>query len=160
MRFFVPAALAIMAVGCHSQPSPTPPLQASCPAAGNGVYTALNTGSTATTYTDAPPAGTQRCYIAWGTLGSQIGSFSNTVGPAAGGATGKVQLSVSCTATAGTTCAGVAWVFGWAPAVVPLSPAVPSMGSPTTSEVAPPNMSPLVLAKSDPGIRLSVKKSK
>ena len=121
--------------GCHGQHPVTPPTY-TCPPAGS--YADLNgTGSTATTYT-ASNVTSQTCYEAQGYLNGQYGAASNIVGPSLGGATGKVLLSVNCTAGTGQTCSGVNWVFQSAPAVVATAPGVGTMGNPTTSQVVRP----------------------
>jgi hypothetical protein len=140
-------ALAVLAVaGCaRGQQAVTSPVS-SCPTPGSGVYTTMNLlGSstpptTSTSYT-VSGVSAPTCYIAQGVINGtpvQTGSWSNTVGPTSGGATGKVNLSVTCTAGAGTTCTGVLWEFSYAAAVTVLAPAVPSMGAPTTSQVVKP----------------------
>lgn len=136
--------------GCPGQQPVTPPvITYTCPTPGNGAYTLLAPASSSTTYTVSGVV-TQTCYyIAQGVLGSQTGSWSNVTGPTVGGATGKVALSLTCTAGAGTTCTGVQWEFSSASAtqVTALAPAVPSMGSPTTSEVIKPDKNISLRAK-------------
>lgn len=155
LTLIICAAILAMASGCHAQPSPTPPLPATCPAAGNSAYTPLNAASSSATYTDTPPAGAQECYVASGVLpasGStpaQTSSWSNIAGPSTGGATGKVGLSVTCTPTPGTTCTGEQWIFSRAPAVVPLAPAVPAVGAPTSSQLEVPNPAKIIAASND-----------
>ena len=95
-----------------------------------------------TTYT-ATGVSAQTCYIAQGVLPGnppQTSPWSNVAGPTIGGATGKVSLSLTCTAGSGTTCTGVQWEFSAAPAtaVTATAPAVPSMGAPTTSQMVKP----------------------
>lgn len=142
-RLFALSILALtIAAGCHGQQPVTPPQQ-TCPPL--GTYTPLNgtTGSASTSYTDTPSGA--RCYLAQGYLPAangvpaQTGPASNIVGPSTGGATGKVGLSVNCTATSGTTCA-VNWIFSSAAAIVATAPATPSMGNPTQSMVVKPAM--------------------
>lgn len=152
MKLFAFLATLALAAGCHGQ-QPVTPVTYSCPAAGNAAYTTLNAAgssnppTTALTYTVSGVT-QQTCYIAQGYLpasggtAAQTGSWSNTAGPAIGGATGKVALSVTCTAGTGTTCAGVEWEFSYAAAVSALAPAVPSMGNPTTSELTKPKCCP------------------
>ena len=156
------AALACIAVlgisaGCRSQVPVTPPV-VTLPVAGNGNYTPLNAvGSstpptTALTYTDSPSG--QVGYVVQGYLPAsgptpaQYGSWSNVVGPVAGGATGKVNLSWTCTAAAGQTCSGVLWVVSRASAVTALAPAQPVPNTPTSAGVVKPaqtNMPTLAL---------------
>ena len=159
------AALACIAVlgisaGCHGQVPVTPPV-VTLPVAGNGNYTPLNAvGSstpptTALTYTDSPSG--QVGYVvqgylpASGSTPAQYGSWSNVVGPVAGGTTGKVNLSWTCTAAAGQTCTGVLWVVSRASAVTALAPATPAANSPTSAAVDKP--SPL----NSPTLALNVK---
>ena len=134
-------ALVALTIGCHGQQPPTPP-QSTCAPAGN--YTALNgLGTTSTSYTVTGVA-SQTCYLAQGYLpaangvAAQYGPVSNIVGPTIGGSTGKVSLSVTCTAGSGQTCSGVQWIFSYAAAVTALAPAAPSMGAPTQSEIVKP----------------------
>ena len=132
-----------VATGCPAQQPVTPPvITYTCPTPGNGAYALLAPPSSSTTYT-ATGVSAQTCYIAQGVLGSQTGSWSNVAGPTIGGATGKVSLSLTCTAGSGTTCVGVQWEFSAAPAtaVTATAPAVPSMGPPTTSQVVKPALS-------------------
>ena len=162
------AALACIAVlgisaGCHGQVPVTPPV-VTLPVAGNGNYTPLNAvGSstpptTALTYTDSPSGEVgyvgQGYLPAQGTVGTQgyvppqYGPWSNVVGPVTGGATGKVNLSWTCTAAAGKTCSGVLWVVSRASAVTALAPAQPVANSPTSAAVDKPaqtNMPTLAL---------------
>ena len=141
--FSIFASLAVFALtaGCvHGQQPVTPPvITYTCPTPGNGAYALLAPPSGSTSFT-ATGVSAQTCYIAQGVLGSQTGSWSNVAGPTIGGATGKVSLSLTCTAGSGTTCTGVQWEFSAAPAtaVTATAPAVPSMGAPTTSQVVKP----------------------
>jgi hypothetical protein len=136
---FALIALLVVTCGCHGQPNPTPPVY-TCPTAGNNAYTALNdVGSanpptTAMTYTDTPSG--QSCYVVTGWLsGPGYGAWSNTVGPSAGGPTGKNGISWTCTAGTGTTCTGVKWIVSRALAVAATAPAIPAVGPVTTSQI-------------------------
>ena len=144
--FAVIALLAVPFAGCHAggQQPPTPP-QSSCQPAGsytaiNPVGSTTNPPTTSTTLTVSSVT-TETCYLAQGYLPpangvqGQYGAVTNIVGPTIGGATGKVELSVSCTAAAGQTCTGVLWVFSSSQAVTALAPGVPTMSAPTTSKV-------------------------
>ena len=142
---FIFLAVMALVVSCRSQ-NPVTPTQYTCPPAGS--YTSLNsTGTTSTTYSDTPPSGSW-CYIGQGTLpasggvAAQTGGYSNTVGPVAAGATGKVNLSMSCTANPTgnppTTCTGVLWGFFRAAAIAATAPAIPAMGAPTESQLVKP----------------------
>jgi hypothetical protein len=131
-----------ISAGCHAAQNPVTPPQSTCQPAGS--YTALNgLGTTSTTYT-ATKVTVQTCFLAQGYLpaangvSAQTGGYSNIVGPSIGGATGDVNLAVTCTAGSGTTCTGVQWEFFSAPAVTALAPATPSVGSPTESKVVKP----------------------
>lgn len=149
-------AISLGPVACHTQVSPTPPVS-SCPAAGNNAYTPINAvGSTnppttALTYSDTPSA--PSCYVVQGYLasGSQYSQWSNVAGPQAPGATGKVNLSWTCTAGAGQTCSGVQWVVSRVSAVTATAPAQPSMGAPTSAENPAPEPT---IAKNGPVVKL------
>lgn len=154
-------ALSITA-GCQQ---PVTPPQQSCPPAGtyvalNPVGSTTNPPTTATTFTDTPSGA--KCYLAQGHLPAangviaQDGQPSNIVGPTTGGATGKVNLSVTCTAGSGQTCTGVQWVFFSASVVTALAPAQPSMGAPQSAQVAPQGPQP-ELAKNIPAPTLKVR---
>lgn len=155
------AAIAILSfgleAGCHAQVPPTPPLY-TAPTPGNSAYTPLNpvggtpAPTTAMTYVDTPPAGTQSCYVVQGYLpGPQYSPWSNTA-CGAPGTTGKANLSWSCTPTTGTTCTGVLWIVSRTAAVVATAPAIPTLNAPTSAEVTPaPESAPApVLAKNMP----------
>lgn len=153
MKFAVVLLFAsLFTAGCHAQPSPTPPV-ASCGPLGsytqlNPVGSTTNPPATATTYVDTPSG--PSCYVVTGSLpasGSapvQYAAPSNVVGPIAGGATGKVDLSWTCQAGAGQTCTGVVWVVSRQAAITALAPAVPTVNAPTTSEVAKPEKGPQI----------------
>ena len=130
-------------VGCPQQPVTPPVITYTCPTPGNGAYALLAPATSSTSFT-ATGVSAQTCYIAQGVLPGtppQTSPWSNVAGPTIGGATGKVSLSLTCTPGAGTTCSGVQWEFSAAPAtaVTATAPAVPSMGSPTTSQVVKPD---------------------
>jgi len=129
-------------LACRSQVNPTGPVY-TAPVAGNGAYTPLNPvgGSnpptTALNYTDSPSG--EVAYVvqgylpASGSTPAQYGPWSNVAGPVTGGATGKVQLTWTCTPGTGTTCTSVQWVVSRAPATTALAPATPTLNTPTTS---------------------------
>lgn len=128
---------------CRPQNPVTPP-QSTCPPA--GAYVAINaTATTATTFT-VSAVSAPTCFMAQGSLPSsgtviaQNGNPTNIAGPTQGGATGKVQLSVTPTPTAGQTAAGEQWTYFSALAVTALAPANATMGSPTTSELVRPTL--------------------
>jgi hypothetical protein len=138
-RIFALLATLSLAGCAHGQLIVTPPLAPTCPPPGSSTYTPLNaSGTTNLSYT-ATGVTTQTCFIVQGTLGSQTSSWSNVVGPAVGGATNSVTLTVTCSVPSpnpnNETCTGDKWVFSSAPAIVPLAPAVPSIGSPASAEL-------------------------
>ena len=156
------ACIAVLGIsaGCHGQVPVTPPVT-TLPVAGNGNYTPLNAVGSSTppttslNYTDTPSG--QVGYVvqgylpASGSTPAQDGTWSNVVGPVTGGATGKVQLSWTCTAASGQTCSGVLWVVSRASAVTALAPATPAANAPTSAAVATPQ------APNVPTLALNVK---
>ena len=152
--FVLLATFAMLSIteGCAQHPV-TPPTY-TCPASGAGVYTDLNpSGQSGETYT-ASPSG-QSCYEVQGLLSGAYGAASNVVGPSAGGATGTVNLSWTCTAAAGQTCTGVSWIVQVAAAVPSTAPATPTMGAPTTSQVVKPALRNEQFAANVPVAKLS-----
>ena len=143
-KVFAGLVLALVAVGCHSQVPPTPPV-ATCPVAtvGGTAYTPLNPVSnnttpasvTGTTYNDTPTTGSW-CYIvqSWALISPaqvyQVSVPSNVAGPLTTTAALPV-VALSWTAPA----SGYTYIVSRAPASVVPAPTAPVLSPGTTAAV-------------------------
>ena len=132
-KLFTVAAIALLAVGCHAQIPPTPPV-ATCPTV--GVYTPLNAASnntaaasiTGTAYADTPGVGNW-CYVvqSWAIVSPatvyQVSLPSNVAGPVVITATLPVA-SLSWTGASGYT-----YIVSRAPATTAMVPTAPVLTS-------------------------------
>lgn len=135
-------------LACHTQVPPVTPPQVTCPTPTDPSFKPLSgstNGTTALSITASSVSG-QSCFVGIGSLPAangviaQNGNPTNTVGPTVGGATGKVQLTVTPTPTTGQTATGELWTFYSAPAVTALAPANGTVGPPTTSQIVKPTL--------------------
>ena len=132
-KLFTMAAVALLAVGCHAQVPPTPPV-VMCPAI--GVYMPLNAAPnnttaasiTGTTYADVPGAGSW-CYIvqSWAIVSPatvyQVSSPSNVAGPVV------ITAALPVAALSWTGVSGYTYIVSRAPAttaMIPVAPVLPS----------------------------------